>query len=205
MGYDIDPISENCYPNTTVLINKLDIRDEETLNEAETLATFINASKLEQLPLEGAFDFAHYKAVHYFLFSDLYDWAGQIRTVNISKKGTGFCPADEIEERAALIFSRLKEKDFFQKLPHDAFVDEIVDFYCATNNLHPFREGNGRTQRAFLTQLIRNAGYDISFGDMDVDLLMIATIQSANGVTDLLRRVLDDAMSSVMETNEQHH
>ena len=154
MGYSIDPISDNCYPGTTVLINKLDIRDEQTLNEAETLATYINASKLEEQPLEGAFDFAHYKAIHHFLFSDLYDWAGQIRTVNISKKGTRFCPIEEIEDRAALIFDRLKEQGYFRGLPHDAFTDEIVDFYCATNDLHPFREGNGRTQRAFLTQLI---------------------------------------------------
>lgn len=190
MGYSIDPISENCYPGTTVLINKLDIHDEETLNEAEALATFINASKLEEHPLEGAFDFAHYKAIHYFLFSDIYDWAGQIRTVNISKKGTRFCEAGEIEERAALIFSRLKDRNFFRGLPHDVFADEIVDFYCTTNDLHPFREGNGRTQRAFLTQLIRSAGYDINFADMDVDLLMIATIQATNGVTDILKSVL---------------
>ena len=85
MGYSIDPISDNCYPGTIVLINKLDIRDEETLNEADTLTTYINATKLEEQPLEGAFDVAHYKAIHHFLFSDLYDWAGQIRTVNISK------------------------------------------------------------------------------------------------------------------------
>ena len=88
MAYSIDPIQDNCYPGTIVLINKLDIRDEAALNEAETLATYINASKLEQHPLEGVFDFAHDKAIHYFLFSDLYDWAGQVRTVNISKKGT---------------------------------------------------------------------------------------------------------------------
>ena len=55
--------------------------------------------------------------------------------------------------------------------------------------MHPFREGNGRTQRVFLTQLIRNAGYDISFADMDTELLMIATIRSAQGVTDMLRQV----------------
>ena len=135
MAYSIDPIQDNCYPGTTVLINKLDIRDETTLNEAEALATFVNASKLEQHPLEGAFDFAHYKAVHHFLFSDLYDWAGQIRTVNISKKGTRFCPAEEIEQRAELIFGRLKACNYFWGLPHDEFVEEIVDFYCAINEL----------------------------------------------------------------------
>lgn len=196
MAYSIDPIQDNCYPGTTVLINKLDIRDEATLNKAETLATFVNASKLEQNPLEGGFDFAHYKAVHHFLFSDLYDWAGQIRTVNISKKGTRFCPAEKIEQRADLIFGRLKACNCYRGLPHDEFVEEIVGFYCATNELHPFREGNGRTQRAFLTQLIRSAGYDINWADVHGDLLMIATIQAAQGVMDLLRQVFHDGIKS---------
>ena len=75
--------------------------------------------------------------------------------MNISKKGTDFCPAGEIEPQAKLIFDRLKEQNYFKGLPHDAFVEEITDFYCTTNYLHPFREGNGRTQRAFLTQLTR--------------------------------------------------
>lgn len=194
MAYSIDPIQDNCYPGTMVLVNKLNIRDETILREAETLATYINASKLEQNPLEGTFDFTHYKAVHYSLFSDLYDWAGQIRTVNISKKGTNFCPAAEIEAQAERIFSRLKEQDHFCGLSHDELVTEIADFYCATNYLHPFREGNGRTQRSFLTQLIRHAGYDLNWSQVDGDLLMIATIQASQGVTDLLLRVLRDAI-----------
>ena len=129
-----------------------------------------------------------------FLFSDLYDWAGEVRTVNISKKGTQFALVEQIESQAALIFERLKTRNFFKSLSHDRFVDEIVDFYCMTNFLHPFREGNGRTQRLFLTQLIRNAGYDINFADMDTDLLMIATIQSAQGVTDLLKAVFSESI-----------
>lgn len=114
MAYSIDPIQDNCYPGTTVLVNKLHIHDEAALQEAEALATYVNASKLEQCPLEGVFDFAHYKAIHRFLFSDLYDWTGQIRTVNISKKGTDFCPAGEIEPQAKLIFDRLKEQNYFK-------------------------------------------------------------------------------------------
>lgn len=72
-----------------------------------------------------------------------------------------------------------------------------MDFYCATNELHPFREGNGRTQRSFLAQLIRNAGYDINFSDIDGELLMIATIQSANGVDDLLRQIFDEIIHAI--------
>ena len=195
MRYSLDPISEGCYPGTTVLINKLGIRDEAILDEAETLATYINASKLEEQQLDGEFDFPHYCAIHHFLFSDLYDWAGQIRTVNISKKGTLFCLAENIEKQAQLVFQRLADCNFFRGLSHEAFVDEIVDFYCVTNMLHPFREGNGRTQRAFLTQLIRAAGYDINWYEVDTDLLMFATIQSANGVTDLLRNILSQAIN----------
>ena len=115
--------------------------------------------------------------------------------MDISKKGTRFCSAENIECQAELIFHRLKERNYFKNLPHGEFVDEIVDLYCVTNDLYPFREGNGRTQRVFLTQLIRNAGYDINWAEVDGDLLMIATIQSAQGVTDLLKKILNEAVS----------
>ena len=195
MGYSIDPISANCYPDTTVLINKFDIHDETKLNEIESVLTTVKYAEWLSDPKVETFDFDHYKAVHRYLFSDLYEWAGQVRTVDISKKGTRFTPAERIEEQAAQIFARLKERNFFKGLSHDVFVEEIVDFYCVTNALHPFREGNGRTQRAFLTQLIRNAGYDINFADMDTELLMIATIQSAQGVQDLLLQIFRDGIT----------
>ena len=194
MGYSIDPISANCYPGTTVLINKFDIHNEAKLNEVETVLVSARSAEWMEHPVMDSFDFAHYKTVHQFLFSDLYDWAGQIRTVNISKKGTRFCPAEEIERRADLIFGRLKACNYYRGLPRDEFVGEIVDFYCATNELHPFREGNGRSQRAFLSQLIRSAGYDINWAEVDGDLLMIATIQAAQGVTDLLQQIFSDSI-----------
>lgn len=195
MGYSLDPISDNCYPGTAVLVNKFDIYDENKLDEVETVLVSTRNTEWLQEPQMDSFDFAHYCAIHHFLFSDLYDWAGQVRTVNISKKGTAFCIAEKIEQHAQLVFQRLANCNFFRSLPHAAFVDEIVDFYCVSNMLHPFREGNGRTQRAFLTQLIRAAGYDINWSEVDTDLLMFATIQSANGVTDLLRTILSEAIN----------
>ena len=189
MAYSIDPISANCYLDTTVLINKFDIRDEKKLNEVESVLSSARYAEWENAPKADSFDFEHYKAIHHFLFSDLYDWAGEVRTVNISKKGTQFTPADKVPELAGRIFKRLNSMNNLKGLPYCEFVDEIVDFYCSTNALHPFREGNGRTQRAFFTQLIRNAGYDFSFAAMDTELLMIATILSAQGVTDLLKQI----------------
>lgn len=195
MGYSMEAISDNCYPNTTVLINKYNIQDAEKLAEIESVLSSARYAEWLSAPQSTTFDFEHYKSIHRFLFSDLYDWAGKIRTVNMSKKGTQFTPAKDIAQQATLVFNRLRECNFFKGLSHYEFVAEIVDFYCSTNTLHPFREGNGRTQRVFLTQLIHNAGYEIDFADMDTDLLMVATIQSAHGVTDLLTRIFAESIS----------
>lgn len=113
MGYSIDPITADCYPNATVLINKFDIRDEKKLNEVEGVLVSARYAEWENAPQVSTFDFEHYKAIHRFLFADLYDWAGKVRSVNISKKGTLFTPADRIDPQAALIFQRLRDCGFF--------------------------------------------------------------------------------------------
>ena len=173
MSYSIDAITDGCYENTTCLINKFDIRDEDKLKKVEADITFAKATILESNPISNKFDLEHYKAIHRFLFEDIYDWAGSFRTVDMSKKGTGFCSADQLDDVARNCFSRLAENNLFSDLDRDEFVDAIVDFYCATNMLHPFREGNGRTQRIFISQLIHHNGYDFDFSDIDSDDLMI--------------------------------
>jgi len=191
-SYELDPIADNCYTGTTTLINKFDIRNDEILREAEIEVTQEAATRWEQSPLCDTFDFEHYKQIHYHLFHDLYDWAGKIREADISKKGTRFCPHGSIEDRAKKIFTRLKKLNYFKFLPVNKFIEKFVDFYISTNDLHPFREGNGRTQRLFLAQLARNAGYQLDFADVDVDELMIATILSAQGVSDGLFRIFNN-------------
>lgn len=186
MSYSIEPTKSDCYENTACLINKLDIRDEKVLSSIEAKISLAKIAMLSEHPINGNFDFDHYKAIHKFIFEDLYNWAGQKRTVNISKKGTDFVNAQDIDEMSDKIFSRLKNLNYFQNQDFETFVENIVDFYCTTNMLHPFREGNGRTQRVFLQQLIRKNGYEINFSDFDSDLLMIATIQAANGIRDNL-------------------
>lgn len=197
MSYNIDSISADCYEGTTCLINKFDIRDEKQLDAVESHITLAKISMLQQNPINGDFDFEHYKAIHKFIFEDLYEWAGEIRIVNISKKGTSFVRAENIEEIADAIFSRLKSQNFFKGLNEEDFVEKITDFYCITNNLHPFREGNGRAQRVFLSQLSVNAGYELNFADVDTDELMLATIHAANGVDVYLRDVLRDIIKPI--------
>lgn len=200
MSYSIDAITDGCYENTTCLINKFDIRDEEKLKKVEADITFAKATILESNPLSDKFDLEHYKAIHRFLFEDIYDWAGAFRTVDMAKKGTGFCSVDQLDDVAKNCFDRLAENNLFSNLDRDEFVDAIVDFYCVTNMLHPFREGNGRTQRIFISQLIHHNGYDFDFLDIDSDDLMIATIQAANGVTDFLKQLFDENISA--QSNE---
>lgn len=192
MAYSIESLTNDCYEGTTCLINKLNIRDERILASVESKITLAKIAVLEENPIEGDLDFNHYKEIHRFIFEDLYDWAGCIRTVNLSKKGTDFIEYQSIPEIADKIFLRLRKANYFQNLEFDSFIENIVDFYCATNMLHPFREGNGRTQRLFLKQLIRKDGYELEFSDFDPDLLMIATIQSANGVTDNLFKLFKE-------------
>lgn len=189
MSYSIDSSTSNCYEGTTCLINKWGITDENKLKEFEGAVTFAKASKLELNPISDTFDVEHYKLIHKYLFEDIYDWAGEYRTVNISKKGTKFASADQISDLMNACFMRLKDNDYFQNKSFDEFVDNIVDFYSVTNMIHPFREGNGRTQRLFISQLIRFNNYDIDFSSIDKDELMIATIHAANGITDYLKDI----------------
>lgn len=194
MGYSIEAATADCYDGTTCLINKFGIKDDKQLSFVESQITFAKGSELENNPIKGNFDFEHYKSIHKYLFDEIYDWAGQIRKVNISKKGTKFAKADEIEQLADACFSRLKSKNYFKVQKFDEFIENITDFYCVTNMLHPFREGNGRTQRIFISQLIRNAGYDIDFLDINTDDLMTATIQASNGVDVYLKEIFANAV-----------
>ncbi len=112
----------------------------------------------------------------------------------MSKKGTNFAQANKIAQLMEACFKRLKDNDCFRNNTFEEFVTNVVDFYQVTNMIHPFREGNGRTQRLFIAQLIRHNGYDINFADIDGNELMIATIQAANGVKDNLVQIFKESI-----------
>ena len=193
MAYSLNPSSDNCYEGTTCLVNKLGIRDEKRLSEVEAQITFAKAVMLEETPIDDDFGFEHFKKIHEFLLCDLYEWAGQVRTVDISKKRTKFLDASSIESIGTKCFAKVKD-GYFEDLPFDEFVKRIAEFYNDVNYIHPFREGNGRTQRIYFTQLIRHYGYDINFADVDTDELMIATIQASSGVLDFLVEFFENSI-----------
>lgn len=189
MSYSLDPLHDNCYENSTVLINKFNIRDEKQLNIMEqSITSMLIAKAMIDIPFENV-DFEFYKHLHKYVFSDIYDWAGNIRNVDMSKKGTNFCTVENIEKRAQSIFDRLKQNDYLKQFYDDEFIIEFTDLYCELNYLHPFREGNGRIQRLFLSMLVSDLGKNLDFTEIDADFLMIATIKSVNGDIFMLRDI----------------
>jgi cell filamentation protein len=99
------------YENSTVLVNKLGLREQPALDAFE--AEISSARAEEPLP-EGVLDFTHYKAVHHHLFQDVYEWAGQVRTIRLFKGGNPFCFPENIEGQAARLFNELKEANYFR-------------------------------------------------------------------------------------------
>ena len=185
MGYNAS--TDNCYPNTTILINKLGIKDEKSLQETERLLVTQRELELQDNLSFNKVDFNFYLWLHGYIFQDVYEWAGQIRTVNISKKGTSFCSTDNINNVGNAIFNKLNDKKLYKNLTFEQMIDEATDLYDTLNILHPFREGNGRIERLFFSELMKHIGYEIDFNRCDRDLLMISTIYAAQGNKLLLR------------------
>lgn len=181
MSYSLDPLQDDCYEGTTVLINKFGIKDDAKLDMVERdITSALIAKAYIEIPFEDV-DFDFYKNLHYYVFSDIYEWAGKIRNVDMSKKGTRFCPPEKIETRGRAIFEYLSKKSYFTALANEEFVKEFTELYCRLNYLHPFREGNGRVQRLFLSMLLKNMEKSIDFSKIDTDLLKIATIKAVSG------------------------
>lgn len=194
MAYSINSTSDSCYPGTTVLINKLGLKNQDALDLAERVTTSLRAVEIEKENCPEVFSFEYYCNIHKRLFSDIYEWAGNLRTIDFSKKGTVFCPAKDISNVGTAIFSHLQKENEFRNISKTEYVSKISELYNDINILHPFREGNGRTQRLFFTMLIRRSGYDIDFAECDIDELMVATIYAAQGVYNYLVSFFEEAI-----------
>jgi cell filamentation protein len=178
-------------PTSGVLRNRLGVTDRAALAAAEARYTATRMQQLKRRRLPGRYDLEHLRAFHWTIFSDVYPWAGQLRTVLIVKAGGSFCLPHEIEPTAAAIFGRLAAAGHLRGRDRAAFVDGLTALLAEVNALHPFREGNGRTQRAFLGQLARDAGYRLRWEGVDRDANIDAARAAADGDLGPLRALLD--------------
>lgn len=132
----------------------------------------------------------HFKAIHEHLFQDVYDWAGKIRTVRISKGGNMFCFPENIESQAQKLFGQLKKDKFLAGLMPDEFAQKAAHFLSELNVIHAFREGNGRTQLSFFLLFADQAGYPIDLEDLDAAAFLNAMITSFDGDEEPLAAVI---------------
>lgn len=167
-----------CYPGTTVLKNLLAVRDQETLSELEAVLTAARSD--EPLP-DGRLSLSHYAAIHHHLFQDVYPWAGKYRTVRISKDGSAFCYPENIAREMKELFALLKSKHFLRGLIRKDFAAEAAAFLSTLNAIHPFREGNGRTQTTFITLLAERAGHPLDLDRLMPEQFLAAMVASFKG------------------------
>lgn len=175
-----DAVDDYVYPGTDVLRNKAGIRDQQALDAFEADATAVRMLELWEQPIAGCFDFSHLCGIHRHLFQDVYEWAGEIRTVDISRDSSRFANASRIESYLGGELSKLPGENWLRGLPPDPFVARLAHYMGEINATHPFREGNGRTQRAFCALLAEQAGYFIDFESVDQAQMYGVMIASFN-------------------------
>jgi len=167
--YDADDVY--CIPGTAVLKNKAGITDQYQLDEYEGDFTAIRILELTQNPVEGFFDLAHLCKIHQYLFQDVYEWAGEVRTVDIIRGDSRFCNVRHIQSYSNTVFSALAAEKYLVNLEPKVFANRLAHYLSEINAIHPFREGNGRVQRLFISQLAEHAGYFLDYSSLDQAVL----------------------------------
>ncbi len=178
-----------CYPSSDVLKNKAGLTTARALERFEMAMTFARSE--EPLP-NGRLSVRHYRAIHRHLFQDVYSWAGRYRTIRISKGDSVFCYPENIAAQMTRVFDWLKDQDFLRGRETVDFAEDAAHFLAELNAIHPFREGNGRTQLTFLTLLAAAARHGLDLDKLDPIVTLGAMIASFNGdETDLAGLIAD--------------
>lgn len=149
------------YPKTKVLKNKHNIRDRKILADTERNLSQVRSGEIAVSPTPQKFNLEYLKEIHKTLFSELYEWAGETRTVNITKGDTTFCFAEHVDKAADKLFKELSAEDNLRNKTPEKFAERASYYLGEINQIHPFREGNGRTQRVFIEKLAEKAKHKI--------------------------------------------
>jgi len=176
-----------------VLENKLGITDAVELAKVEERLSKIKAKKLfisGFLDRLNAGSFETLAAIHSYLFSEIYPFAGKIREVNISKGGFRFAPVSYLEVSIKNI----------EQMPQNSF-DTIVEKYVEMNIAHPFREGNGRSMRIWLDHIFKKElGVVVDWSAVDKDDYLLAMERSP--IKDIeIKYLLKEALSDKIDDN----
>lgn len=194
--------SKYCYAGTNILKNKLNIQDMQELQDAEREITSLRTAEFLNKFVNSAYDLdlAFLKEIHRFIFQDVYTWAGEFRTVDIAK-GNMFCRSVFIEDQLTEIFSNLKAENDLTELPKDQLAVRLAHYLGELNAVHPFREGNGRVQRIFISLLALKNGYHLQFSKITREDMLRASDEAFHlryeFMEELMKNILDDPDASV--------
>ncbi|ECW6487820.1 putative adenosine monophosphate-protein transferase Fic [Salmonella enterica] len=170
------------YPGLNVMRNRLGIHQAQRLAQAAYEMTALRAATIELGPLVRGLP--HLCAIHRQLYQDIFDWAGQLREVDIYQGDTRFCHFAYIEKEGNALMQDLEEEGY----------------YCEINVLHPFRLGSGLAQRIFFEQLALHAGYALSWQGIAAETWKQANQSGAMGDLSALQAIFQKAISEARET-----
>ncbi|MCG1033994.1 putative adenosine monophosphate-protein transferase Fic [Bacillus amyloliquefaciens] len=194
-GNDRDPY---LYPGLNVMRNRLGIRQAERLAQAAYEFTALRAATLGLGPLLRGLP--HLCAIHQHIYQDIFDWAGDIREMDIYQGDTRFCHFAYIEKEGNALMQDLEEEGYLVGLEREDFINRLSHYYCEINVLHPFRIGNGIVQRIFFEQLAIHAGYQLDWRDIDPEEWAQANQSGAMGDLSALNAIFRKVVSEAGET-----
>ena len=177
--------SKYCYENSGTLKNKLDIRDYKQLEKYEAKITAAKSLGLRIKGIMGKKKKKHYISIHKYLFEDIYPFAGEFREENIGKGEFRFASFEYIEPELDRLLNELKQENFLAGLSKQELAKRLAYYLSELNVLHPFREGNGRTNREFIRQLALKNGYVLNLKNTPPQEVLNASIKSVIDTTDL--------------------
>lgn len=194
---------EYCYPDSNVLINKLNIQDADALHTAEREITSLRLAAAKMQPIKGQFDLKHLQKIHGYVFGDVYEWAGKLRHVDIAK-GNQFCLAMNLDTYGSNLFRKLEQENYLINSKEN--VPRRLAYYLSEINvLHPFREGNGRTQRLFIEYLASAAGYRVDFSQVSADEMIIASADSFACDYDSINRMFERITTPISKVEQKQN
>lgn len=186
------------YPGLNVMRNRLGIRQAERLAQAAYELTALRAATLPLGP--SARGLPHLCAIHRHLYQDVFDWAGEIREIDIYQGDTRFCHFAYIEKEGNALMQDLEDEAYLLGLNPEEFVARLSHYYCEINVLHPFRIGNGIAQRIFFEQLAIHAGYQLNWRDIDPEAWAQANQSGAMGDLSALQTIFGKVVSEAGES-----
>ncbi len=186
------------YPGTTVLKNIPGIRNQEILDRFEADRVGQRSLELIERPLSGLFDIEHLQGIHRYLFQDVYEWAGDFRTVDIAKGNSYFAHVPYIESTLKGLFGELSEERHLRGLNQERFASRLAQILGTLNAVHAFREGNGRAQREFVRVLAYKNSYWIDWSKVSREELYQASDASfMRGDNTLFEKLLRRAIEPI--------